>query len=247
MSKSNKSISPLRQRMIEDMTLRKLASQTQIGYIRAVKKLAKFLGRSPGTATAEELRLFQLYMSENGHSSVNINQTITGLRFFFEITLDDQNILRKMVRVYEPRKIPTILNSAEVTRLLDAAIKLEHRAPLAVAYGTGLRAGEIVRLRISDIDSERKLIHVVQGKGSKDRNAILSPELNKILRAWWVTANAQGRMLDDGWLFPRKDPVRHMSTRQLNRICHAAVDRAGITKRVSLHTLRHSFATHLLE
>jgi len=218
MSDSSKTISPLRQRMIEDMTLRKLAPQTQIGYIRAVKKLARFLGRSPDTASTEELRLFQLHMSENGHSSVNINQTITALRFFFEVTLDDQDILRKMIRVYEPRTIPVVLSGDEVNRLLDAATKLEHHVPLAVAYGTGLGAGEVARLKVKDIDSERMLIHVVQGKGSKDRNALLSPELYKILRAWWVIANAQGRMLDGGWLFPRKNPAKHISTRQLNRM-----------------------------
>ncbi len=247
MPDSNKSISPLRQRMIEDMTLRKLSPRTQEGYIRAVVKLNRFLDRSPDTATAEDLRLFQLHMSENGVTSTTINITITGLRFLFEVTLDDQSVMKKMSPVYEPRKLPVVLSSDEVARLLDAASNLEYRAALAVAYGAGLRASEVTNLKVNDIDSDRMIIHVVQGKGGKDRNAMLSPELLKILRAWWVAAQAEGKMVKDGWLFPRRNPARPISTRTLNRVCHAAVARAGLTKRVSLHTLRHSFATHLLE
>ena len=247
MPDSNKSISPLRRRMIEDMTLRKLSPKTQTGYIRAVVKLTRFLGRSPHTATPEDLRLFQLHLSESGVSNTTINATITGLRFLFEVTLDDEGRLRKMKAVYEPQKLPVVLSPEEVTRFLDAAPNLKHQAALAVAYGTGLRASEVTHLRVNDIDSDRMIIHVVQGKGQKDRNALLSPELLTLLRAWWQTAHAKGKMLKDGWLFPGKDPVNPITTRQLNRACHAAVANAGIDKRVSLHTLRHSFATHLLE
>ncbi|MCH7742369.1 MAG: site-specific integrase [Proteobacteria bacterium] len=248
MSQFNKSISPLRQRMIEDMTLRRLSPKTQSGYLRAVKKLNLFLGRSPHTATAEDLRLFQLHMSEHDVSSTTINITITGLRFLFEVTLDDQSALKKMSPIYEPRKLPVVLSGDEVACLLDAATSLKYKAALAVAYSAGLRASEVTHLRVNDIDSERKIIHVVQGKGHKDRNALLSPELLKILRQWWHAAQAKGQMLKGGWLFPAiRNPVNPMSTRQLNRACHAAVKNAGINKRVSLHTLRHSFATHLLE
>ena len=248
MSHSNKSMSPLRQRMIEDMTLRKLSPKTQIGYIRSVKNLTRFLGRSPDTASSEDLRLFQLHMSETGVSNTTINVTITGLRFLFEVTLDDQNALKKMSPIYDPRKLPVVLSGDEVARLLDAATNLKYKAALAVAYSAGLRASEVTHLRTNDIDSQLKIIHVVQGKGHKDRNALLSPMLMKLLRQWWQAAQAEGLMRKGGWLFPAiRNPVNPMSTRQLNRACHAAVTDAGLNKRVSLHTLRHSFATHLLE
>jgi integrase/recombinase XerD len=244
---NNHSTTPLRQRMIEDMMLRKLSPKTQTAYIRAVVKLTRFLGRSPDTATAEDLRLFQLHLSESGTSSTTVNATITGLRFLFEVTLDHPEMMKKMSAVYLPRKLPVVLSSEEVTRLLDAAPGSKYRAALAVAYGAGLRASEVTHLTINDIDSERMIIHVVQGKGNKDRNALLSPELLDILRQWWRCAHAKGKMLPGGWLFPGQDPVNPMSTRQLNRACHIAVAEAGLDKRVSLHTLRHSFATHLLE
>ena len=248
MPDSNKSISPLRRRMIEDMTLRKLSPKTQSGYIRAVKNLTRFLGRAPDTASAEDLRLFQLHMSETGVSNTTINNTITGLRFLFEVTLDDQNVMKKMSPIYEPRQLPVVLSGEEVARLLDAATNIKYKAALAVAYSAGLRSSEVTHLRVNDIDSERNIIHVVQGKGHKDRNALLSHELLKILRQWWHAGHAKGQMQKGGWLFPAiRNPVNPMSTRQLNRACHAAVTNAGIRKRVSLHTLRHSFATHLLE
>ena len=247
MSDSSKSISPLRQRMIEDMTLRRLSPKTQVGYIRAVVKLTRFLKRSPDTATDEDLRLFQLHLSENGVSNTTINATITGLRFLFEITLDDQHILRKMSSVHVPRKLPVVLSTDEITKILDATNNLKYKAALAVAYGTGLRSSEITHLSISDIDSERMIIHVRQGKGDKDRYALLSPELVKLLQQWWLSAYNEGKISKRGWLFPGRRPDVPMTTRQLNRVCHAAVAKAGIDKRVSLHTFRHSFATHLLE
>lgn len=247
MIQSNKSISPLRQRMIEDMTLRKLSPKTQSGYIRAVKKLTRFLGRSPSTATPEDLRLFQLHMSTHGVSSTTINATITGLRFLFEVTLDDRQTLTKMSAVHEPRKLPVVLSGEEVTRLLDAATNLKYKAALAVAYGAGLRASEVTHLKVNHIDSERMILHVVQGKGDRDRNAMLSPQLLEILRQWWRCAKVKGKMLPHGWLFPGRKPGNPMTTRQLNRACHLAAAHAGLDKRVSMHTLRHSFATHLLE
>lgn len=247
MTHSNPTISPLRQRMIDDMALRKLSLKTQQTYILSVLKLAQFLDRSPHTATAEDLRRFQLHLASNGVSSKTINVTITGLRFFFEVTLEDHQILRKMSAVHEPRKLPVILSPDEVKRLLEATTTLKYKAALSTAYGTGLRASEITHLKVTDIDSQRMQIHVEQGKGSKDRNAMLSPALLALLQQWWRHAQAKRKMLKGGWLFPGMNPVNPMSTRQLNRVFHAAATLAGINKAVNLHSLRHSFATHLLE
>jgi len=247
MTESTKSLSPLRQRMIEDMRLRKLSPKTQTHYIRAVRNLTRYLGRSPDTATVEDLRRYQLHLVDTGISSVSLNAAITGLRFFFEVTLGRSDAMAKMKAVYEPRRLPVVLSAEEVTRLLDAAPNLKAKAALAVAYGTGLRASEVVHLKVGDIDRERRVIRVEQGKGRKDRYAMLSPKLHALLRTWWRDGRAQGKMLPGGWLFPGQNPVNPMTTRQLNRLCHAAVDAAGLDKRVSLHTLRHSFATQLLE
>lgn len=241
------SISPLRQRMIDDMSMRKLRPRTQEGYIRSVKRLTQFLRRSPRTATAEDLRRFQLYMATHGVSNATINVTITGLRFFFEVTLDNPGALKKMSSIYEPRKIPIILSPQEVKQLLDATVSLKYKTALSIAYGAGLRTSEVTHLKVGDIDSQRMLIHIEQGKGDKDRQAMLSPVLLQLLRQWWRAAQAKHWMLKGGWLFPGQDPVNPMSTRQLHRACCAAAKLAGINKHVSMHTLRHSFATHLLE
>ena len=247
MTDSNKSISLLRQRMIEDMTMRKLSPKTQSAYIRAVKKLTQYLHHSPDTATAEELRLFQLHLVELGTSSITLNATITGLTFFFEVTVNCPDVLTGMSRVYEPRKLPIILSIEEVTRLLEAAGGLKYKAVLSIAYGAGLRASEVVHLKVSDIDSQRMVLRVEQGKGKKDRYAMLSPTLLELLRAWYRHARSQRMILPGGWLFPGQNPVNPMSTRHLNRIFHIALEAAGIDKPVSLHSLRHAFATHLLE
>jgi site-specific recombinase XerD len=247
MTDSNKSISLLRQRMTEDMTMRKLNPKTQSAYIRAVKKLAQYLHHSPDTATAEELRCFQLHLVELGISSISLNATITGLRFFFEVTLDRPDALARMSRVYEPRKLPLILSIEEVTCLIEAAAGLKYKAALSVAYGAGLRASEVVHLKVSDIDSQRMVLRVQQGKGKKDRYAMLSPTLLELLRAWYRHARTQRMMLPGGWLFPGQNPVNPLSTRQLNRAFHIILEAAGIDKPVSLHSLRHAFATHLLE
>jgi integrase/recombinase XerD len=247
MTDSNKSISQLRQRMIEDMTMRKLSPKTQSGYIRAVKKLAQYLHRSPDTATAEELRCFQLHLVELGVSSITLNATITGLRFFFEVTLNRSDALSMMSRVYEPRKLPLILSIEEVTCLIESAGGLKYKAALSIAYGAGLRASEVVHLKVSDIDSQRMVLRVEQGKGKKDRYAMLSPALLELLRAWYRHARSQRMILPGGWLFPGQNPVNPLSTRQLNRAFHLTLEAAGIDKRVSLHSLRHAFATHLLE
>src|SRR6266581_1275701 len=238
---SEKPISPLRQRMLEDMNMRRFVPDTQREYIRAVKRLAIFLGRSPDTATAEDLRAFQLHLTETGAQPPSINATVTALRFFFKVTLDRPETTRHLVFVYEPRKLPRVLSPEEMLRLLEAAPGPKHKAALSVAYGAGLRAMEVVALKVCDIDSKRMLIRVEQGKGRKDRHAMLSPVLLELLRDWWRIARPSA------WLFPGRDPLQPMSTRQLNRACHAAADMADIKKRVTPHTLRHSFATHLLE
>ncbi len=240
-------ISPLRQRLIEDMSMRKLSPNTQSGYIRAVRNLTRFLGHPPDTATAEELRKFQLYMVDNGTSPITLNTTITALRFFFGITLERADAVNKMSTVRVPQKLPVVLSPEEVARLIEAADKPKHRAALSVAYGAGLRASEVVGLTTTDVDSRRMTLRVQQGKGRKDRYAMLSPVLLETLRAWWRVGHAKDKLFVGGWMFPGQNPVNPMSTRQLNRICHAAVTAAKIDKRVSLHTLRHSFATHLLE
>jgi site-specific recombinase XerD len=238
---TDEAMSPLRRRMIEDMTMRRLAPKTQKDYIQIIKNLAVFLARSPDTASFEDIRRFQLHVASSGVGAGAINRNVSALRFFFRVTLKRYAIVEHTHLIHEPRKLPVVLSPEEVERLLDAAPGLKHKAALSVAYGAGLRAAEVVSLKVSDIDSQRMLIRVEQGKGRKDRNVMLSPHLLDLLRAWWKAARPQG------WLFPGRDPVQPMTTRQLNRACHAAAHLAEINKRVSLHTLRHSFATHLLE
>ena len=239
-------ISPLRKRMIEDMTLRKLSTKTQTAYLRGVTDFTRFLKRSPDTASAEDLRRYQLHLVEQGIASGNLNARITALKSFFVATLDHPEITRKLRHVYEPRKIPLVLSLDEVTRLLQSAGSLKYQAALGVAYGAGLRASEVVHLTVTDIDSERMVIHVEQGKGQRDRYAMLSPTLLELLRAWWHHAHAQRRMLPGGWLFPGQNPVNPLSTRQLNRAFHMARVAAEIDKQVSLHSLCHPFAPHML-
>jgi site-specific recombinase XerD len=247
MTETTHTISPLRQRMLDDMRLRKLSPKTQTGYLRAVKRLAGFLGRSPDTATVEDLRRFQLYLVDHGTSPVTLNATITGLKFFFDVTLDRAEAMAKMQPLRVPRKLPVILSRDEVARLIAAAGSLKYQTALSVAYGAGLRASEVVGLKVGDIDSQQMVLRVEQGKGRKDRYAMLSPLLLERLRTWWRVARAQGKMLDGGWLFPGQNPINPLSTRQLNRAVHAAAASAELDRRVSMHTLRHSFATHLLE
>ncbi len=240
-------ISPLRQRMIEDMEIRGFTAKTQTGYLRAVRDFAVFLGRSPDGAEAEDLRRYQLRLRSGGVSTTGINAAVSALRFFFTVTLGRDDANAGMTTVREPRRLPVILSPEEVARLLDAAPGLKYRAALSLAYGAGLRASEVVSLKVSDIDSERMVIRVEQGKGRKDRYAMLSAPLLDLLRAWWLAARSRGVMLPDGWLFPGQNPVNTLTTRQFSRAFHGAREAAGIDKPVSLHTLRHCFATHLLE
>jgi site-specific recombinase XerD len=234
-------ISPLRQRMINDMNVRNFVPDTQREYIRAVKNLTIFLKRSPDTATAEDLRGFQLHMTETGVRPPTINATVTALRFFFKVTVDKPETTRHLVFVYEPRKLPRILPPEDVLRLLEAAPNPKSKAALSVAYGAGLRAMEVVALKVTDIDSRRMLLRVEQGKGRKDRFAMLSPQLLELLRDWYRIARPRL------YMFPGRDKIGPMTPRQLNRICHMAAELAGLPSWIAPHTLRHSFATHLLE
>ena len=247
MDSTTQSASPLRQRMLDDMRMRKLEPKTQEAYIRAVRKLAVYLKRSPDTATVEDLRNFQLHLVDTGTSPITLNATLSGLKFFFDITLGRIELMARMQPVKVPRTLPVVLSPGEVTRLIAAARNVKHQAALSVAYGAGLRASEVISLKVTDVDSQRMTLRVEQGKGAKDRYAMLSPVLLQRLRTWWRVGHAQGKMLPGGWLFPGMAPMDPLTPRQLNRAVHDAAAAAGIDKRVTTHTLRHSFATHLLE
>src|SRR6266849_377701 len=209
---TEQAISPLRRRMIEDMSIRKFAAKTQHDYVQRVKDFATFLGRSPDTAKSEDVRGFRLHLASRGAGTPKINATVAALRFFFKVTLDRPDLTKHLSFIHEPRKAPVVLSPEEVARFLEAAPGIKYKAALSVAYGAGLRVSEVVSLKVSDIDSQRMMLRVEQGKGHKDRYAMLSPVLLELLRD-----------------------------------CHAAAQMAEITKRVTPHTLRHSFATHLLE
>jgi integrase/recombinase XerD len=238
---TDEAMSPLRRRMIEDMTVRKFVEKTQKDYIRHVKDLTTFLGRSPESATREDLRRYQLHLTDSGVRPPTINSMVSALRFFFSVTLDRADMTRPLTFVAEPRKIPIVLSPEEVARFLEAAPGPKYKAALSTAYGAGLRVSEVVALKVADVDSKRMLLRIEQGKGRKDRFAMLSPQLLELLRDWWRIGRPQV------WLFPGQNPVNHLTTRQFNRAVHAAAHIAEIRKRVTPHTLRHSFATHLLE
>jgi integrase/recombinase XerD len=240
-------ISPLRQRLIEDMNMRRFSRATQRNYIRDVGRFATFLRRPPDTATTDDVRRFQVEQRDAGLSAPTMNSIVAALRFFFTHTLDRPDLARKLFRVTYPRKLPVVLSPDEVARLLQATTCLKHQAALSVAYGAGLRVAEVSTLKVGDIDSERMLIRVERGKGGQYRNAMLPTDLLVLLRQWWQVGRQQGVMHRDGWLFPGQHAMKPISTRQLHRIVVEAAHAADIAKRVGPHTLRHSFATHLLE
>ena len=244
---TDKSISPLRRRFIEDMTVRGFTPATQRGYLRTVADFTAFFGRPPDQAGAEDLRRYQVHMRSQGATATSMNAAVSALRFFFGVTLGRADAQTGMTTVREPRRLSVILSPEEVARLLDAAPGLKAKAALSVSYGAGLRAAEVVSLKVTDIDSSRQVIRVEQGKGRKDRYAMLSLDLLELLRSWWRTGREKGVMLPGGWLFPGQNPVNPLTTRQLNRMFHAAKVAAEIDKPVNLHSLRHCFATHLLE
>jgi integrase/recombinase XerD len=234
-------ISPLRQRMIDDMVIRRFGQKTQHDYIRAVYEFAAFLGRSPDLAEADDLRRYQLHLTAQGASSGRLSAISSALRFFFKITLGKPEAVSRLPTLQMPERLPVILSPDEVFRLINHARGLKYRAALSVAYGCGLRVSEIAHLKVADIDSERMLIRVEQGKGRKDRYVMLSPDLLIMLRQWWKVKRPLG------WLFPGQKLSLPITTRQLDRAMKEAASAAKLAKRVSMHTLRHSFATHLLE
>jgi integrase/recombinase XerD len=240
-------ISPLRQRLIDDMNMRRFSRATQRNYIRDVGRFATFLGRSPAVATAEDVRQFQIEQNDAGVPTPTMNSIVSALRFFFTQTIDRPDLARRLVRASHPRNLPVVLSRDEVARLLNATTCLKHQAALAVAYGSGLRVAEVAALKVSDVDSERMLLRVERGKGGRYRNAMLPADLLTLLREWWKAGRQQGVMHAQGWLFPGQHTMKPISTRQLHRIVVDAARAAEITKRVGPHTLRHSFATHLLE
>ena len=240
---SDQHVPALRRRFLEDMRIKGLQPKTQTMYLRAMREFTRFLGRSPDTATPEDLRAFQLDMSEKGTGSATFNNRLSVLGFFFSVTCAREDMKRHMRYQRLAKKIPVVLSAEEVTRILEVAPGpgLKYRAAFSVAYGGGLRASEVTHLRVPDIDSDRMLIRVDQGKGRKDRHVMLSPSLLMLLRDYYREARPAG------WLFPGRNRIDPISTRQFNRAFGAACDFAEIRKRVSPHTLRHSFATHLLE
>ena len=238
---SDKPISVLRRRMLEDMSVRKFGEKTQSDYIRHVASLAKFIGRSPDTATPEDLRQFQVQQAQAGTGAPTVNGSVSAIRFFFKVTLGQPDMGRHLTMVRYQQKLPRVLTPEEVARLMDVAPGFKYRAALGVAYGAGLRVSEVASLKVSDIDSRNMRIRVEQGKGQRDRHAMLSPRLLQLLQDWWHFAKPRT------WLFPGRDPLLHITARQLYRIVREAAEAAEIKKPVSPHTLRHSFATHLLE
>jgi integrase/recombinase XerD len=235
-------IHPLRRRMIEDMTARNLDERTQRGYIRSVRSCCRYCGKQPTQLTYEDVRRFQLQLMQSGLAAGTVNSAMVGLRFFFRVTLRRADALDYIPMAREPQRLPVVMTQEEVASLLEASPGPKWRAALSVAYGSGLRASEVVGLKVSDIDSERMRIRVEQGKGRRDRDALLSPHLLGVLRSWWKVARPPV------WLFPNQHtPFSPVTARSLNRAFHVAARKAGIKKAVCLHTLRHCFASHLLE
>ncbi len=243
-------ISPLRQRMTEDMEARRLSPATQRYHIKSCERFAAFLGRSPETATAEDIRRFQHHLTDTGLSIITRNRIMTGVKFLVRITLRRPDLAGDIYHLREPQKIPQVLSPEEIKRMLTMAASQKAHVLLSLTYGCGLRVSEVVRLKAGDIDSAQGIIRIVQAKGLKDRHVMLPASLLQLLRRWWTHRPARhdaGVPPSERWLFPGAKPGRPMTTRQLARLFHQTVDAAGITKPVTPHSLRHSFATHLLE
>ena len=243
-------VTPLRQRMVEDMTARNLGRHSRRSHLHSCERFAGFLERSPDTATADDIRRFQLFLIESGASICNRNRIMTGVRYLFRVTLRRHDLAAEIYHLKEPQKVPLVMSQDEIRRLLAMAANIKVRVMLSLAYGCGLRAGEVVRLRVGDIDSAQTIIRIVQAKGRKDRHVMLPPDLLALLRQWWKvrpTRYDRGVPPSERWLFPGRRLNRPITTRQLSRLFHEAAAAAGITKPVTLHSLRHSFATHLLE
>ena len=234
-------MSPLRRRMIEDMTVRNLSPATQRSYLYAVTKFSRYFSRSPDRLSVEDVRAFQVHLVSTGISWPALNQTVCALRFFYGVTLGQAEIPERIPYAREPRKLPVVLNADEVVRFLEAVSSLKTRTALTTAYAAGLRVSEAVGLKVGDIDSGRMVIRVEHGKGGKDRYVMLSAQLLRILRTYWRLARPKH------WLFPGRDESKPIDVQVLHSSCRSACAAAGLAKRVTVHTLRHSFATHLLE
>jgi integrase len=220
--------------MIEDMTIRNFDERTQQTYIRSVRSCCRYCDRRPAELTFEDVRQYQLHLTQCGLAPASINGAMVALRFFFRVTLKRPEAIDYIPIVRQPQRLPVVMTPQEVASLLEAAPGLKWRTALSVAYGAGLRASEVVGLKVSDIDSERMRIRVEQGKGRRDRDALLSPHLLKTLRDWWKMTRPPV------WLFPnRLNAFEHVTPKSLNRAFHDALGRARIRKAVSLHTLRH--------
>jgi len=235
-------MTPLRRRMIEDMTLRNFTPGTIGVYVQCVARFARHFHTSPEHLGPEQVRQFLLHLLRNRGASMSYyNQARCALRFFYRVTLGRNDVSASIVPARQPRALPVVLSQDEVARFFAAVRNLKHRAILMTAYAGGLRVSEVTHLRVCDIDSQRMVIHVRQGKGQKDRYVMLSPRLLKILRAYWKAVRPRG------FLFPGAVPNQPISTGSVRRACYRAREAAGLDKRIVLHTLRHSFATHLLE
>jgi len=234
-------MSPLRRRMIEDMTVRNLSPATQRSYVHAVAKFSRYFSRSPDRLGLEEVRAFQVHLVSTGISWPGLNQIVCALRFFYGVTLGHSEIPERIPYAREPRKLPVVLSADEVVRFLEAVPSLKTRAALTTAYAAGLRASETVGLKVGDVDSGRMVIRVDAGKGAKDRYVMLSAQLLGILRTYWRLARPRR------WLFPGREATKPIDVQVLYAACRSACKAAGLDKRVTVHTLRHSFATHLLE
>ena len=234
-------MSPLRRRMIEDMTIRNLSPATQRSYLHAVSRFSQYFGRSPDRLGLEDVRAYQVHLASKGVAWGSLNQVVCALRFFYGVTLGQETIPERIVYARAPRKLPTVLGGDEIVRFLESVSSLKARVALTTAYAAGLRVSEVAALKVSDIDSSRMVMRIAHGKGGKERYAMLSAPLLGILRSYWRLARPPL------YLFSGRAPDKPIEPTVLHAACRSATAAAGLDKRVSVHVLRHSFATHLLE
>jgi integrase/recombinase XerD len=235
-------MSVLKEKMTMDLQLKGFSNQTQKAYISHVKAYSKHFGQSPDKLGTDEIKQYLHYLiTERKLSKSYINTTYSGLKFFYTVTLGREWEMKQIPRVKKDKKLPTVLSKGEVQKIFDATTNLKHKAILMTVYGGGLRVSEVANLKPGDIDSANMQIHIRLGKGNKDRYTILAKANLMILREYWKLYRPVI------WLFPGANPVNHLSIRSIERIFQQAKQKAGINKVASIHTLRHSFATHMLE